>query len=126
MKALRLDHLVLTVSDLQKSIDFYCSVLGMALVEFGQGRKALKFGEQKINLHLHNNEFQSHAHHPTPGSADLCFIIEDKITRIHKQLSEKNIEIIEGPVNRTGANGHLISIYIRDPDNNLIELSNQL
>jgi len=126
MKVSHLDHLVLTVNNLQASIDFYCGILGMELVEFAQGRKALKFGSQKINLHLYKHEYAPHADYPTPGSADLCFIIEDKITRIHKQLAEHHIEIVEGPVNRTGANGHLISIYIRDPDNNLIELSNSL
>lgn len=126
MKVSHLDHLVLTVSDLQVSIDFYCGVLGMELIEFSQGRKALKFGAQKINLHLYQHEYTPHADLPTPGSADLCFIIEDKITHIQKQLSEKDINIIEGPVNRSGANGHLISIYLRDPDNNLIELANEL
>lgn len=119
-----LDHLVLTVRDINASIEFYTSILGMKEVTFGQGRKALKFGQQKINLHVHKNEFEPKACTPTPGSADLCFITQHPITEWIEYLTDKRIKIEEGPVLRTGAKGKLNSIYIRDPDYNLIELSN--
>ena len=126
MKIQQLDHLVLTVRDIQTSIDFYTQVLGMLAISFSQNRKALKFGQQKINLHLAGNEFLPHANQPCPGSADLCFIVDSSIEDIQKELAEKNIAIESGPVERTGATHKLISVYIRDPDKNLIELSNKL
>lgn len=123
MKIQQLDHLVLTVKNLQTSINFYTDVLGMQLVEFSDNRKALKFGKQKINLHQAGNEFTPHAASPTPGSADLCFIVASSIEETIQKLESKQVEIESGPVERTGATHKLISVYIRDPDNNLIELS---
>ncbi|SDD42621.1 VOC family protein [Pedobacter soli] len=121
-----LDHLVLTVSNLESTCRFYNLALGMEIVEFGENRKALKFGNQKINLHQHGSEIEPKAFKPTPGTADLCFITDFPIRVVMEELKEKCIEIEEGPVERTGANGKIISIYLRDPDMNLIEVSNYL
>ena len=123
MKIQQLDHLVLTVQNIQASIHFYTDVLGMQLVEFSDNRKALKFGKQKINLHQAGNEFSPHAALPTIGSADFCFIVDTSIEETIRQLESKQIDIESGPIERTGATHKLISVYIRDPDNNLIELS---
>jgi len=124
------DHLVLTVKDIDASISFYCDVLGMQHITFGpkdkKQRHALKFGSQKINLHQADNIFQPAANTPTPGSADLCFIVKTTLEKTIHVLKENNIEIIEGPIERTGASNKIISIYVRDPDLNLIELSNFL
>lgn len=120
----RLDHLVLTVRDIATSCDFYGRVLGMNIVTFGNDRKALVFGKQKINLHEAGKEFEPKASRPTPGSADLCFITCVPLTSVMAHLEAHNIAIIEGPLPRTGATGAIISIYLRDPDNNLIEISN--
>ena len=119
-----LDHLVLTVTDIEASIKFYCGILGMKHVQFGDKRHALKFGEQKINLHQANNIIQPAAQLPTIGSADLCFIVNTPIKDIIVELDNADIKVIEGPVKRTGATGDILSIYIRDLDMNLIELSN--
>lgn len=121
---LRIDHIVLTVKDLDKTIAFYTDGLGMQLVTFGENRKALAFGQQKINLHEYGNEFEPKAHRPMPGSADLCLVTEHTIEELQKHLQVQGIEVVEGPVRRTGALGTITSIYIRDPDGNLIELSN--
>ncbi|MFD2334503.1 VOC family protein [Cohnella sp. GCM10020058] len=121
----RLDHLVLTVADLDATVAFYESVLGMEVTRFAGGRFALKFGSQKINLHERNKEFEPKALAPTPGSADLCFIVETSIEDALAHLQACEVEIEEGPVARTGANGPLISVYFRDPDMNLIEISNE-
>lgn len=94
------------------------------IITFGSNRKALQFGRQKINLHQAGREFEPKANSPTPGSADLCFIAEDPLESVIKHLQVLHIEIIEGPVRRTGAEGPIISVYIRDPDLNLIEISN--
>ena len=126
MKISSLDHLVLTVADIENSIDFYCSILGMELVDFGAGRKALSFGEQKINLHQLGSEFMPNAAFATPGSADLCFISTTPVCQIMAELQAKGVEICDGPVERTGAMGAIESIYLRDPDLNLIELSNYI
>ena len=126
LKVESLDHLVLTVEDINRSIRFYETVLGMKPVEFGEGRKALCFGEQKINLHQHQKEFLPKANKPTPGSADLCFITLTPIDEFVIQLKKLSISIEEGPVERTGAMGPILSVYIRDPDLNLIEISNYL
>ena len=120
----RLDHLVLTVKDIQTTVDFYVSVLGMMKEEFGAGRLALKYGNQKINLHQAGKEFEPKADRPTPGSADLCFITEVPLEKAMAHVRSKGVEIIEGPIARTGATGPINSFYFRDPDMNLIEVSN--
>ena len=121
-----LDHLVLTVANLESTCRFYSLALGMEIIEFGENRKALKFGNQKINLHQYGCEFEPKAFKPMPGTADLCFITDLPLRQVMQELKEKCIEIEEGPVERTGANGKIISIYLRDPDMNLIEVSNYL
>ena len=121
-----LDHLVLTVHDLDSSISFYSQVLGMREETFGEGRKALVFGSQKINLHQAGQEFEPKAEQPTPGSADLCFIVATPLEKVMEELNSHDVAIVEGPVPRTGANGPICSVYVRDPDMNLIELSNPL
>lgn len=126
MKIKNIDHLVLTVADIEKTVDFYTSILGFEVVTFGENRKALTFGNQKINLHQKGKEFEPKAEHPTCGSADLCFISETDIHEVLQELKEKNIEIIEGIVERTGALGKIQSVYFRDPDLNLIEISNYM
>lgn len=118
-----LDHLVLTVADIDRTCAFYHDLLGCEIVTFGAGRKALKFGAQKFNLHQAGHEFEPKAKTPRPGSADLCLITEDPINRVETELRQAGIEIEEGPVPRTGAVGPITSIYIRDPDGNLLELS---
>ncbi|WP_218031501.1 VOC family protein [Paenibacillus kobensis] len=120
----RLDHLVLTVRDLQRTIQFYENVLGMESVTFGGGRRALQFGSQKINLHEHGKEFEPKAAVPVPGSADLCFLSPTPLKDIILHLEASDVEIEAGPIRRTGATGPLESVYVRDPDGNLIELSN--
>jgi catechol 2,3-dioxygenase-like lactoylglutathione lyase family enzyme len=124
----KLDHLVLTVKNLNATINFYKNALGMKLVCFGADnqRKALQFGSTKINLHEAGKEFLPKAAHSTPGSADLCFISKTPLNDVISQLKTLHILIEEGPVNRTGAMGEIISIYFRDPDGNLIEVSNYL
>ncbi|WP_100074675.1 VOC family protein [Chryseobacterium camelliae] len=119
-----IDHLVLTVEDIDVTINFYTSILGFNAVTFGDNRKALVFGNQKINLHQKGKEIEPKAEHPTPGSADLCFIAETKVEEVLQELKEKNVTVIEGIVDRTGASGKIRSIYFRDPDLNLIEVSN--
>jgi len=120
----RLDHLVLTVNNIEATCSFYKRVLGMEVVVFGGGRKALTFGAQKINLHQKGKEYEPKALNPTPGSGDLCFITSVPISEVIAHLNSCGIEIIEGPVMRTGATGPIISVYFRDPDLNLIEVSN--
>ena len=120
----RLDHLVLTVNDIEATCSFYKRVLGMEVVVFGGGRKALSFGAQKINLHQKGEEYEPKASKPTPGSGDLCFITRVPISEVIAHLNSCGIEIIEGPTRRTGATGPTISVYFRDPDLNLIEVSN--
>ncbi len=123
MRITALDHLVLTVKDLDATCDFYSRVLGMEVVVFGNGRKALHFGQQKINLHQAGREFEPKAAHPTPGSADLCFLIETPLEEAIQHIQNLGIPILEGPVARTGATGPITSIYLRDPDHNLIEIA---
>jgi catechol 2,3-dioxygenase-like lactoylglutathione lyase family enzyme len=120
----RLDHLVLTVADIEATCAFYNRVLGMEVVTFGNGRKALAFGRQKINLHAQGNEFEPKADRPTPGSADFCLITTTPLSDVAAHLSAEGVAIVEGPVKRTGATGPLLSIYFRDPDRNLIEVAN--
>lgn len=126
MKIERLDHLVLTVADLQVTCDFYTQVLGMEVVVFGDRRYALHFGQQKINLHQTGKEFEPKATHPTPGSADLCLITTTPLIEVMAHLQSCGVEIEQGIVQRTGAMGAIASLYIRDPDGNLLEISNYL
>ncbi len=123
-----LDHLVLTTSQENVCIDFYTRVLGMRLESFVGGtppveRRAFKFGNQKINLHVKGKEFEPKANAPTPGSLDICFVADRPIGEVVKKLQQENWPIIEGPVMRTGATSKIISVYVRDPDKNLIEIS---
>jgi len=118
-----LDHLVLTTQDEDACIRFYVGVLGMQLETFGAGRKAFRFGNQKINLHIKGHEFEPKADKPTPGSLDLCFIASEPLDSVIIRLNELKATIIEGPVMRTGATSRIRSVYLRDPDQNLIEIS---
>ncbi|KJH54946.1 VOC family protein [Acinetobacter calcoaceticus] len=126
MKISHLDHLILTVADIENICNFYQTVLGFEVITFKGDRKALKFGHQKINLHQLGNEFEPKALHPTSGSADLCFISDTPISEVVAHLNQLNIQIEESPVERTGAMHPILSVYIRDPDQNLIEISNIL
>ncbi|WP_256644215.1 VOC family protein [Stenotrophomonas sp. 9(2022)] len=119
----RLDHLVLTVADIDRSCDFYHRVLGMQVVGFGAGRTALQFGRQKINLHPASAPLQPHAVRPTPGSADLCLVTRTATADVLAHLQAQGVAVEEGPVPRTGALGPIESVYFRDPDGNLIEVS---
>ena len=121
-----LDHLVLTVANIEESCAFYARVLGMGVETFGEGRKALTFGNQKINLHQAGYEFEPKAQHPTPGSADLCFISATPLDDVLAHLTTMGVVIEQGPIRRTGATGPILSVYFRDPDGNLIEVSNNL
>lgn len=126
MKVTHLDHLVLTVTDPEKTCDFYSRVLGMDAVTFSSGgikRKALRFGDQKINLHQAGAEFEPKAGHPQPGSADLCLIVDESVEQVIVHLTKNHVILEEGPVQRTGATGPIQSVYFRDPDGNLIEVS---
>jgi catechol 2,3-dioxygenase-like lactoylglutathione lyase family enzyme len=123
MKIERLDHLVLTVRSIPASVAFYERVMGMQAVTFGVGRVALAFGQQKINLHELGREFEPKACRPTPGSADLCFITATPLSEVLEHLAACGVPITEGPVARTGALGPITSVYFRDPDENLIEVS---
>lgn len=118
-----LDHLVLTTTDELACTAFYVDVLGMRLETFGAGRKAFCFGNQKINLHVKGHEFEPKAHLPVPGALDLCFIASEPLDRVIERLGELQVPIVEGPVMRTGAVSKIRSIYLRDPDLNLIEIS---
>lgn len=120
----RLDHLVLTVRDIDETCHFYARVLGMRIETFAGGRKALHFGNQKFNLHQAGHEFEPKAQQPTPGAIDLCLIASTPISQIVRHFEECGIKIESGPIERTGATGKILSVYIRDPDQNLIELSN--
>lgn len=121
-----LDHLVLTVADIARTCDFYTRALGMTVVRFGAGRVALQFGRQKINLHQADRTFDPKAAAPTPGSADLCFLLAGSLEDAAAHLAALAIAIEEGPVERTGATGPIRSIYLRDPDGNLVELATPL
>ncbi len=126
-----LDHLVLTTAHEEQCIDFYTRVMGMKLESFIGGtppveRKAFKFGQQTINLHIQGREFLPKADIPTPGSLDLCFIADRPLAAVIERLKSQNWPILEGPVVRTGATGKINSVYVRDPDQNLIEISELL
>lgn len=126
MKIDSVDHLVLTVQDIETTASFYARVLGMEIITFGDDRKALSFGKQKINLHQYKKEFEPKAQYPTPGSADLCFITSVPLHEVIAHLSSCHVTVLDGPVQRTGAVGLILSVYFRDPDMNLIEVSNYL
>ena len=115
---------VLTMRDIEATCEFYTRVLGMTVETFGQGRKALRFGQQKINLHQVGQEFEPKARQPTPGSGDLCFITSAPLEQVIDHLRSHGVKIIEGPVPRTGATGFILSVYFRDPDGNLLEIAN--
>ncbi len=119
-----LDHLVLTVQDIQTTCEFYSRVLGMQVVTFAEGRKALQFGNQKINLHQRGKEIEPKAQHPTPGSADLCFLTSMPLEQVTAHLQSRNVALLLGPVERTGATKSLVSLYFHDPDGNLLEVAN--
>jgi catechol 2,3-dioxygenase-like lactoylglutathione lyase family enzyme len=126
MRIDHIDHFVLTVASIQATCDFYSRVLGMSVVTFGQGRKALAFGSQKINLHEIGREYHPNADVPTAGSADFCLITDTPIEEVVKHLEACGVPVVEGPATRTGARGAIRSVYLRDPDQNLVELSNYL
>ena len=120
----RIDHVVLTVRSIDATCEFYARVLGMRVVTFAEGRKALAFGRQKFNLHEAGREFEPKADRPTPGSVDLCLITNTPLDAVADHLHRCNVAIIDGPVPRTGATGPIRSVYFRDPDANLIEVAN--
>ena len=122
----KLDHLVLTVKDIHATILFYTTILGMKQISFADNRHALQFGNQKINLHQQDDIIEPHAAQPTPGSADLCLITDISLEQVIDHIQSCGVTILSGPVPRSGAVGGLISIYLRDPDGNLIEISNLL
>lgn len=123
MQISRIDHIVFTVADMDKTIAFYTQILGFQEETFLGSRKALKFGNQKINLHQKGKEFEPKAERPTCGAMDLCLISETPLENVVGELAAKQVPIVEGIVERTGAVGKIRSVYIRDPDNNLIEIS---
>jgi len=119
----RIDHIVITAHDLERTIEFYVRVLGMEPITFAGGRRGLAFGRQKINLHQAGREFEPKALKPTPGSIDLCFITQSPLDEVVAHVTGCGVKIAEGPVEKTGALGPMQSIYFRDPDGNLIEVS---
>lgn len=123
MRIDRIDHLVLTVVDIEKTCKFYSQVLGMKVLTFGENRRALKFGEQKFNLHEKGKELKLRAKNATPGAVDVCLIVENSIEEVVAHLMSLGVMIEQGPVERTGASGTIMSVYFRDPDENLIEVS---
>ena len=125
MRIRSLDHIVLTCADPDATVAFYERV-GMEREEFGAGRLALRFGDQKLNLQRAGAEFQPHAAMPAPGSADLCLLVDGPIAAVVEHLALVGIPVEEGPVKRTGAVGPLLSVYVRDPDGNLVEFAEQL
>ena len=120
----RIDHIVLTVFDIERTLDFYTRVLGMEAITFAGGRRGLAFGRQKLNLHQAGREFEPKALKPAPGTIDLCFIADTPLAEVIGHLKAEKIAIIMGPVPKTGAQGPMQSVYFRDPDGNLIEVSN--
>ena len=122
----RIDHIVFTVKDVAETCHFYQQVLQMDIETFGEGRKALRFGSQKINLHQFGNEFEPKAAAPAPGTQDICLITRKPLDEVIQHLENCGIKIEDGPIQRTGATGAILSVYFRDPDNNLIEVSNYL
>ncbi len=126
MKPLSLDHVVVNVSDMNLACDFYSRVLGAEIVEFGTGRKAVQIGHQKLNLQDANSLADPFARRPAAGGADLCILTETPIADVVRHLGVLAVEIVDGPVERTGATGSMLSVYIRDPDGSLIEIANPM
>ena len=126
MKVGKIDHVVLTVADVERSIEWYHRALGMEPVTFGKGRRALAFGEQKLNLHRAGREFEPKSAHPTPGSSDLCFVTTVPLDMVIAHLRGVGVAIEAGPVSKVGAQRSLRSAYVRDPDGNLVEISNEM
>ena len=124
MKIDRVDHIVITAHDVERTIGFYSKVMGMEPITFAGGRRGLAFGRQKINLHQSGREYEPKALQPTPGSLDLCFITETPLEEVIADLEAHGVVLAEGPVEKTGALGPMMSVYFRDPDGNLIEVSN--
>jgi len=122
----RIDHVVMTVRSVDATCAFYEHVLGMQPVTFAGGRRALAFGRQKINLHEAGREFEPKAHFAAPGTLDICLVTTTPLPQVIEHLARCNVTIIEGPVAKTGATGPLRSVYFRDPDQNLIEVSNYI
>ena len=120
----RIDHIVLTVADVERSLEFYGCVLGMEPITFAGGRRGLSFGRQKLNLHQAGREFEPKALKPGPGAIDLCFISPTPLADVLAHLKDHGIHVIQGPVEKTGALGPMQSVYFRDPDGNLVEVSN--
>jgi len=125
MASLRLDHFVLTVRSIEDTVAFYRRAIGLEAVTFGDGRRAIQIGEQKVNLHEAGHELEPRASRPTPGSGDFCIVTNEPLEAVIARLSRLGIAIEEGPVARTGAMAPLRSIYVRDPDGNLVEIANQ-
>ncbi len=123
MRVTSLDHLVLTVRSIERTCDFYEKALGMERREYLPGRFALHFGRQKINLHAADRPIDPNVRRATPGSADLCFLTDAPMAQVTAHLEARNVQIIEGPVERTGATGPVLSVYCYDPDENLIEVA---
>jgi catechol 2,3-dioxygenase-like lactoylglutathione lyase family enzyme len=119
----RVDHLVLTVASVERTVAFYAGVLGMEARQFSDGRWALHFGEQKFNLHLSGHEFEPKAAQPVPGSVDLCLVAATPLAEVQAELAAHGVPLVEGPVERAGAIGPIRSVYVRDPDDNLIEIA---
>lgn len=126
MEVTKLDHIVLTVKDIQTTVSFYTSVLGMKLERFGRDRVGLTYATGRINLHEFGNELEPKAGKPTPGSSDLCFIVSMPLNEVRTHVESVGVTIIKGPVVRTGSNGPIESLYFRDPDQNLIEVANEM
>jgi catechol 2,3-dioxygenase-like lactoylglutathione lyase family enzyme len=124
MKIDSIDHVVFTVKDINATCDFYAKVLGMEIVTFGESRKALAFGSQKINLQQAGRESTLIADRPTPGSADICFVTSVPVSEVIGHLNSCGVRLVGGPVERNGATGMMTSVYFRDPDLNLVEVSN--
>ena len=124
MRIDRIDHIVITAFDVDRTIDFYSKVMGMEPITFAGGRRGLAFGKQKINLHQSGREYEPKALKPAPGSMDLCFITETPLAEVISHLKSHGVVIAQGPVEKTGALGPMMSVYFRDPDGNLIEVSN--
>jgi catechol 2,3-dioxygenase-like lactoylglutathione lyase family enzyme len=123
MRIDRIDHLVLTVADLDRTVAFYTQVLGMTAETFGEGRTALRFGRQKINLHVRGAEFEPRAASAAPGTADFCLVTEDPLDQVREELAAHGVAVEVGPVPKQGALGEMTSVYVRDPDANLVEIS---